>query len=205
MPNRNHEKRAYGLRVLMSRHPEIRKLKRMHAPSVHGNKPWTSSWLLIDYFRRKGLKQSARVMEVGCGWGLTGIYCAKKYGASVTGVDIDPDVFPYTELHARINRVEMATMKGAIGGVTTQQLKGVDVLLGADICFWEKMVLPLKRLIGRAIRAGVGTVLIADPVRAPFEELADHFIQKEMGELLDWKTRRPRPIHGQILLIKEKR
>jgi hypothetical protein len=97
----------------------------------------------------------------------------------------------------------MATRKGAIGGVTMQQLKGVDVLLGSDICFWEKMVLPLKRLVGRAMRAGVGMVLIADPVRAPFEELADYFIQKDLGEILDWKTRRPRPVHGQILIIKK--
>ena len=103
--------RAYGIQVLLSGHSDVRKLKRDYIPSSHGNKFWTSSWLLMDYFKKKGMSSGTRVMEVGCGWGLAGIYCAKNHGARVTGVDIDPDVFLFLDLHAEINGVRIKTLK----------------------------------------------------------------------------------------------
>jgi predicted nicotinamide N-methyase len=195
------EIRAYGIKVLLSRHPEIRRLKRDNTPTNHGNKFWTSSWLLMDYFKRRGLSQGSRVMEVGCGWGLAGVYCAKRYGAVVTGVDIDQDVFPFSRLHAKINKVDITFLKKGFEGLRRRHLKDLDVLIGADICFWDNMTDPLKRLIIRAQRAGVKLVLISDPVRSPFEELCKYFVDKKEGELLDWSVKRPREIRGQILEI----
>ncbi|MBW1774963.1 MAG: class I SAM-dependent methyltransferase, partial [Deltaproteobacteria bacterium] len=179
----------------------IRRLKRISLPSRHGNKFWTSSWLLMDYFKRNGLAEGSRVMEIGCGWGLASIYCAKKHGARVTGVDIDPYVYPFLELHAAINKVKISFMRKGFDGLTGRLLEGTDVLIGADICFWEDMFDPLRRLTRRAFRAGVGLVLIADPVRSPFEELGGYFEEKMGGEILDWTVNRPRHIQGQILKI----
>jgi predicted nicotinamide N-methyase len=197
----NKEIRAFGIRVLLSRHPEVRKLKQDNIPSHHGNKFWTSSWLLMDYFRRRGLPGRARVMDVGCGWGLAGIYCAKKHGAVVTGVDIDPEVFPFLRLHAEINGVRINTMRRSFQGLTKNHLRNVDVLLGADICFWDSMVDPLKKLIRRALRSGVEMVLIADPGRSTFDKLGEYFCDEMKGEILDWEVRRPRRIEGQILRV----
>ena len=195
------EIRAYGIRLLLSRHPLIKKLKRENSPTSHGNKFWASSWLLMDYFKRHGLAQNTPVMEIGCGWALAGIYCARKHGAQVTGVDIDPDVFPFSRLHAHINGVHISLMKKNFEDLRIKHLKDVAVLIGADICFWDAMVAPLKRLIQRALRAGVPLILMADPVRSPFEELCDYFIRKGTGELMDWNVERPRPVSGQILRI----
>ena len=193
--------RAYGLSVLLSRHPEVRKLKRLHVSSFHGNKFWASGWLLMEFFRRRGLPEGTRVLDVGCGWGLTGIYCAKKHNAVVTGVDIDSEVFPYLRLHAEINKVKIATMKRAFGGLTGKHLKDFDVLIGADICFWDKLVCSLKRLINRALQTGPRMVLIADPGRPTFEELAKYFAEKRGAEILDCTVQRPRRIQGRILKI----
>ena len=193
--------RAYGLSVLLSRHPEVRKLKRLHVSSFHGNKFWASGWLLMEFFRRRGLPEGTRVLDVGCGWGLTGIYCAKKHNAVVTGVDIDSEVFPYLRLHAEINKVKIATMKRAFGGLTGKHLKDFDILIGADICFWDKLVCSLKRLINRALQTGPRMVLIADPGRPTFEELAKYFAEKRGAEILDCTVQRPRRIQGRILKI----
>ena len=141
-------------------------------------------------------------MEVGCGWGLAGIYCAKKHRAMVTGVDIDPEVFPYLCLHADVNEVKIRTMKRGLEGLRGEHLRDFDIMIGADICFWDKMVDPLKRLILRALRAGVHLVLIADPGRSPFDELGQYFIKKGIGEMLDWTVQRPRRIQGRILKIR---
>lgn len=200
---RKHRKyrKSYGVRLLLSHHPEIRELKRFNAPSVHGNRLWKSSWLLIDYLHRRGLPEAARVMELGCGWGLLGIYCAKNYSARVTGVDIDPEVFPYLQLHASVNEVEISTMKRGFDRIRTKHLQQVQVMIGADICFWDTLAESLKNLILRALRAGVQLVLIADPGRPPFEEIGDYFVNKRGGEILDWTSQRPRRSEGRILKI----
>jgi predicted nicotinamide N-methyase len=195
------EIRAYGIRVLQSHHPEVRKLKHLHTPSVHGNKHWVSSWLLMDYLRCHPLPKGARVMEIGCGWGLAGIYCAKKFDAIVTGVDIDPEVFPYLRLHADINKVHVSTLRQKFNKLKETDLQDIDVVIGADICFWDKMVHPLKRFINRALSAGVKLIIIADPGRSPFEKLSKYFVKKGKGETLDWHVHRPRNIQGQLLKI----
>ena len=194
-------RQAYGVRLLLSHHPEVRKLKRASAPSVHGNKLWNSTWLLMDYIHRRGLPAGTRVMGIGCGWGLLGIYCAKKYGARVISVDVDPEVFPFLRLHAEVNEVEISTMKKGFDGLRTKQLQQIDVLIGADICFWDTMARPLKNLILRALRAGVQQVLISDPGRSPFEEVGEYFVNKRGGEILDWTSQRPRRSEGRILKI----
>lgn len=140
-------------------------------------------------------------MELGCGWGLAGIYCAKKHDAVVTGIDADPDVFPFLQLHCEVNNVKIETIKRNFDRLTVAGLSRTDVLIGADICFWDNMYDPLRRLIHRALRAGVKLILISDPVRSPFEELGDYCVEKFGGQVLDWEVKSPRPILGQILKI----
>ena len=140
-------------------------------------------------------------MEIGCGWGLAGIYCAKEHSAIVTGTDIDPDVFPFLNLHAELNRVKIDVMKKGFDKITMKLLEDTDIMIGADICFWDDMVQHLRRLIKRALRSGTKLILIADPVRSPFEKLGEYCIERLGGEVLDWSVNRPRHIQGQILRI----
>jgi predicted nicotinamide N-methyase len=159
----------------------------------------------MDYFKRRGLEEGTRVTEVGCGWGLAGIYCARNHGAIVTGLDVDSEVFPYLHLHSDINEVKIATMDKSFTQLTKRQLKDVDVLIGSDICFWDSIVDPLKRLVRRALSAGVKLVLVADPGRSPFEELAGYFTDSSGAEVLERTVQRPRRIRGRILRIQASR
>ena len=101
------EMRAHGVRCLLSPHPKIRKLKRVHRPESHGNKVWKTSWMLIDYLQRSETHINGAALDIGCGWGLTGIYLAKRYNTQVTAVDIDPEIHPYLQLHAEINKTQI--------------------------------------------------------------------------------------------------
>jgi predicted nicotinamide N-methyase len=199
------ELNAHGLKVLLARHPEIRRLKRNSMPSFYGNRPWSASWLLMEYFKNHGMRQGARVMEVGCGWGLAGIYCAKKHLARVTAVDRDREVFPFLRLHARINGVDISTATSTFERLKMEQMRGVDVLVGSDICFWDSMVEPLRRLIARALMGGVREVVVTDPGRLPFEDVGIYFERKGQGRIVDCITRRPRSIRGRILVINQGR
>lgn len=193
--------RAHGLRALLAAHPEVRSLKRSAAPSIHGNKSWPSSWVLIDYLSRRPLPPRQRVLELGAGWGLAGIYCARRYGSSVTAVDKDPDVFEFLRLHARVNGVRVRELQVGFASIAPSQLARTDVLIGADICFWDSMVAPLRRVISRALASGTRLVLIADPGRAPFERLALSLTGNGRGEVIDWTAKRPRSRWGRILRI----
>jgi len=191
----------YGVRVLKSRHLEIRKLKRIHTPSSQGFRVWPSSWLLMDFFNRRGLRNGTRLMDVGCGWGLAGIFCAKKLGALVIGVDIDSEVFPYLHMHTQINNVEVSTMRMGFDEIVSRHLKGIDVMIGADICFCDLLVDSLKELVCRALGEGVQLVVIADPGRPSFDKFGEYFVERMRGEIRHCSVQRPYLIRGQILKI----
>ena len=103
---------AFGTLALTASHPEVKKLKRLdQTPSIHGNKVWGSSFVIMDYLIENPIPENKKVLDVGCGWGLTGVFLAKTYNAKVIGMDADPAVAPYLNLHAEINGVSVSFEK----------------------------------------------------------------------------------------------
>jgi predicted nicotinamide N-methyase len=192
---------THGVRLLGMSHPRIRELKRDHSPSVHGHKPWTSSFLVMDYLERYRIKRGARVMEIGCGWGPVSVFCAKRFGARVTGVDIDRDVFPYLRALAKENGVSVRTVRSPFERLTTRRLARQDLIVGSDICFWDELVDPLFNLIRRAKRGGAKRFVLADPGRSPFHELTERCEAAFATQVWEWNTGRPEAIEGEILDI----
>jgi predicted nicotinamide N-methyase len=198
--NRNEISR-HGLTVLKPHHSLIRHLKRLHEPSTYGNRVWETSWMLIDYIKQAGLPNDLNVLEIGCGWGLPGIYCAKSHKAMVTCLDKDSAVFPFLELHAEVNHVNITTLNEGFEWLTVDNLSGFDVLFGAEICFWDEMAPQLKILIQTARLAGVRLILIADPGRPPFKVLEKHCLEHYNQGAIHWRIRRPYEFAGRILRI----
>ena len=196
------ERQVYGLTMLHSSHPEIRRLQHDAArPSLHGHKVWPTSFVLMDYLHQRGVPSQARVLELGCGWGLVGISCAKTFQAQVTGLDADPAVFPYLQLHAQRNGVHVATRQGTFADLTPLDLAAFELIVGADICFWEELVDPLYQLIRHSVAAGVAEILLADPSRPPFDELCARCVQHGDAEVLDWAMTKPIAESGRILRV----
>ena len=183
-------------------HPAIRRLKRQAVqPSLHGDKLWKSSFLLIDYLNKNPPEHTGRVLDVGCGWGISGIWCAKTLGSDVTSVDADDSVFPYLNAVAAINKVETRTLTSRFEKLTTRRLAEFDMLVAADICFWDELVKPVCRMINRAVDAGVKHILIADPERASFIKMAERCVDKHCADLIEWKTNKPTAARGALLII----
>ncbi len=195
----NMERRAFGLSILKNSHPDIRKLrKETGEPTIHGNKFWKSTYLLMDYLNEYPPKKGARILEIGCGWGLGGIYCAKTFKAKVTSLDADSTVFPYLEKHAEINGVKVKTWKCRYENVRKQDLRNFDLVIGADICFWDEMVKPLYNLTKRAHSCGVRLVM-TDPGRPTFRDLGDK-AETKLGAFYDnWMTPAPYNATGIVL------
>ena len=183
-------------------HPAIRQVKREgNYPSIHGDKLWKSSCLLIDYLNRNPPEHCRSVIDVGCGWGISGIWCARKLGAQVTSMDADPDVFPYLEATAELNKVSTDHLVSRFEKLKTRQLAQYDMLIAADICFWDELVNPVYNMVNRAVKAGVKHILIADPERSTFLEMAGRCSERHCADLIEWETRSPVKARGAIMVI----
>ncbi len=198
-------RRAFGVKILNSNHKEIRRLKRDgHVAEIHGNKFWNSSFLIMNHLRKHPLRKRSRVLEIGCGWGLLGIFCAGRFDSRVTGIDADENVLPYMELHADVNNVKIAGEKKTFQQLSVDYLSQFDVVVGADICFWDEMAGMLFNLTHRAVKAGVKQIMIADPCRPPFSDLSER-CQKRYGDNAEveamWLSR-PVRASGEILIVK---
>ena len=203
------ERQVFGIRVLRPTHPDLRRLRATHSPHYQGHKLWNATWLLLSFLDRCGLPRDVRVLEAGCGWGLAGIYCARRFGAAVTAVDVDEEVFPFLELHARNNGVAIETVAAGFEEVADGVLARQDVLMGADICFRESMVAPLMSLLHKSRQCGVGQAVLSDPGRLAFRSLASACQRDFAAVELEWQVQEPvltwpgaAPIiHGRVLLI----
>jgi predicted nicotinamide N-methyase len=183
-------------------HPAIRRAKRNNeAPEIHGNKLWKSSCLIIDYLHRNPEPRPRRVLDAGCGWGIGGIWCARHFGAAVTSVDADRNVFPFLEVTAELNGVRTEPRVCRFERLGKRDLSSFDTLIAADVCFWDELVGPVANLVNRAVDAGVGRIIIADPERPTFHAMAERCLARHGGELINWRTRGALAASGALLVI----
>ena len=200
--SRKQERQAFGLTVLDNSHPEIRRLQRQaDLPTLHGEKVWRSSFLLMDYLAQRSIAPRVRVLELGCGWGLLGIYCAKTFNACVTALDADAAVFPYLQQHARLNGVEVQTRHLSFEHLKPCDLATFDLIVGADICFWDELVDPLCDIITYSMQVGVSEILVADPDRPTFDDLCARVETIGSADVLYWETDTPFSTSGRILRV----
>ena len=75
------------------------------------------------------------------------------------------------------------------------------MLIAADICFWDELVKPVTNMVNRAVKAGVKHILIADPERSPFFEVAERCADKHCAEVVEWKTSGSINASGAIMVI----
>jgi predicted nicotinamide N-methyase len=182
---------VFGLRLPHRSDPELRRLLAQHRPNVHGHRAWSSTWLLLDYLEHHAPQHGVRVLDAGCGWGLAAVSLARRYGAEAIAADIDAQVFPYVQLHARLNDTRVRTMAASFQDVPEAVLDQMDLLIGADICFGSAIVDPLFALISRALDRGVHRVVLADPGRRPFRQLASRCAQHLGAREEEWSIREP--------------
>lgn len=193
---------AHGLQFLKPSHPKIKALtKEGTAASLHGDKVWDASFVLMDFLSIDGIAKKKRVLDIGCGWGPLSLFLTKHYGAKVISVDADAAMEPYLSLHAEQNNVKAFFLQAKISQLKVTDLEGVDLIFGSDICFWDSLRDDWKRLLKRAKKAGVKTIYLADPGRSPFNELVDWSDERYNVEFWEHSIKAPIKSHHYILQV----
>jgi predicted nicotinamide N-methyase len=196
----NHTQHYFGLSIPTSQHPAIRRLKKQFTTQLHGNKPWTASYLLMDFLSQEPLEPNSKVLDIGCGWGLLSIYLT-KLNHQVTAMDADPQVFPYLELLQTLNETsDIETLCKRFEQLTVEELSEFDVLLATDVCFWDEMADVHIALIEKALEAGVKKIIYGDPMRPPFLALTNHCVEQYFAEAFAYQVEQPNA-RGAIMLI----
>lgn len=194
-----HTRQLMGVQILTARHPALLRLRRQTGPATHhGHKLWGASLVLMDYLSEFPLPQGARTLELGCGWGALSLYCARRFDARASAVDIDPGVLPFAELHAEINGLDLDLDVGDYGRLRVADFTPFDAVLGADICFWDHLERPLYRAVERAVCAGARVVL-SDPGRPPFLAVAERASARLGGVFESWAVPSPYNASGYVL------
>lgn len=197
--NTKHLDDAYGVILPEKKYPPLKKLKKQFEPDAHGHKTWESSFNVMDYLLHYPIERGARVLEIGCGWGPAAVFCAKHFDAKVTGLDIDKNVFPFLDLVADLNGVAVTHLVSNYKKLTADDLRQYDVIIGSDICFWDKLVKPLASLSQRALDAGVERVIVADPGRPTFYKMVERMRKTADVSLNDWYAMDPEFFQGDIV------
>lgn len=173
---RNQINEIHGTKYYTGLHPSIKQHYRSgRRPKEFGNKIWHTSFILADHFEN-GCKlfSNQRVLEIGCGQGVLGIFLAKKYSCEVTCSDFDEGVLPIVQMNANLNNVEVKAQKFAFSEISKEYLEQFDVIVGAEVCYNEEVGKDLLLLTKRALEAGVSKILIGDPGRPDFDELVEN-------------------------------
>lgn len=199
-PPEKHTLGAYGIWLFNEKHPRIKKIKKEVSPSVHGDRHWDSSYLLMDYFTHNTPPKKMRVLDVGCGWGPTSIFFASK-GCKVTGMDIDKDVFAFLDAQAEFNGVKVSKLTCAMKDMKKKDLENFDVIVGGDICFWDELADEWFAMLKRAALAGVKKAVIADPGRSPFLALIDRCEKRWQTDLFTWYALEPKKFEGSLMVV----
>lgn len=190
------------IKAFKSTHPDIRQLKKQYdAPSIHGNKIWDSSFVLMDFFTQFPLPEEQVILDVGCGWGVLSCYLAKYFSAAMVAVDADSAVQPFLEYHEHANKVDINFAVATIDALKKKTLTDVNIIVGTDICFWPSLDKDWRRLIARAQKAGVEQIYLADPGRSPFWSLVEHCEKRYGAEVWSHEITKPFKSEKYILEI----
>lgn len=193
-----------GIVAFKTSHKLVKQLKQKeHAPALHGNKVWSSSFAMMRFFKDNPLPEQTRALEIGCGWGVLSCYLAKMQKASVLATDADENVEPFFHLTAKENGLSLPFEQALIEEFDEERLANFDLIVGTDICFWDEMTEMLYQLIARSIDAGVSQICIADPGRDPFWKLSDRCAEDFYGSVHTMRMGKTRSSEKYILCINE--
>ncbi|MCK5883801.1 MAG: class I SAM-dependent methyltransferase [Bacteriovoracaceae bacterium] len=189
-------KQVHNFKYFTGSHPKIRAhYLAGNRPTEFGNKVWATSLVLLNYLHERNFDlKNKRVLEIGCGQGLLGVYLAQEFDCQVTCSDLDPHVLPIAQLHAELNGVVIQTRVASFNDLKETDLKEFDLIIGAEVCYSEQVAQDIISLIKRSFASGVSHILIADPGRPDFDDCIEYCGRNSTSQIIDL----PGTVNGKV-------
>ena len=124
---------------------------------------WPSSILLAEYLVKNfSLIKGKKIIELGCGLGLSGIV-AGKLGCKVLMTDYQQPALDFALQNWKRNNNEFAGTK-ILDWRHPDLDEKFDIILAADVAYESKMFRPLVNTIGKLLSSS-GVVILTEPNR----------------------------------------
>jgi len=108
------------------------------------------------------LVKGKRVLDFAAGCGIAAIAAMKGGAKSSVAVEIDPLALAAIQINAAHNDVVVDTINGID---MTKAVKGIDLILGGDVCYQQGMAATMMRWLWLNFEKGT-RVMLSDPGRA---------------------------------------
>ncbi len=123
---------------------------------------WEASFVLADDLVRRPPSPGGKVLEIGAGMGLTGLFLA-AFGHRVTLTDFDADVLELLQLNVDHNRLHTATVR-RLDWLAPDLDGAFDVICGSEVVYQERFFDPLTSLFQHHLKPN-GSVYLAHNLR----------------------------------------
>lgn len=119
----------------------------------------------------------ARVLDLGCGMGLTGAVAA-RLGAAVTFADLEPWALIFSRLNSLSDRAHCHYRR--LNWRTDRLTQRFDLILGADVLYERQQWEPLDAFFQHHLADG-GAVLLGEPGRVTGDDYPAWIAQRPWG------------------------
>lgn len=156
-------------------------------------------------FKKERIDTTSHILDVGCGTGQTAAYLAYKYGANVTGIDINSIMISKAKRRMRKNRLPVKIIQGSIEHVSLPD-KQFDFIICESVLSFVNKSKALKEIY-RLLKNGGRFIAIELTVQQPLKENEENDIKQFYGfESLstkkDWVTSLKQAGFEQIRILK---
>ena len=145
--------------------PFIRRLEKEGA-AYAGEFPfwikiWEGSVVLADYLIGKALPKETRVLELGAGMGVTGLFLG-RFGYPVMVTDYEPDSLELLEKNRIKNNLDTVRVR-RLDWLDPDLNESFDLICGAELIYREEFIQPLLKIFQQNLAPGGHICLAHQP------------------------------------------
>ncbi len=144
-------------------------------------KVWDGSFILAHFLGRQPVVPGRRILEIGAGMGVVGLYAALS-GHEVVITDINEDALLFARANAALNKCKNVEIR-VLDWASPDPLDKYEMILGSEVVYERKTYPMLVRFLRRALSPdGVIFLTINDIMKVSlfFEQLTEFFEFKQM-------------------------
>jgi ubiquinone/menaquinone biosynthesis C-methylase UbiE len=135
--------------------------------------------LTKEIFKKENIHRNSRILDAGCGTGQTAAYLAYKYGAHVTGIDINATMVAKALRRMKKNRLPVEIIQGSIENVPLPD-NHFDFILSESVLSFVNKPRALKEIF-RLLKKGGRFIAIELTIHESLKEEEEYEIKQFYG------------------------